>query len=182
MAAEAFREVPEKYSNEQVIVRFCQGLSDIEAGHCVSMRTFSTIEDAMNEVKLYQHSKQAMGRPKRTSQSVTATDYEDPPVQVSAVQARETPAVSNIESILAKLQLELTEVKEQLNNRSSFRGRGRGGNSGRGRGRGRSNCCYACGEEGHFARSCPKKTLNKKGSEAGAESRPKQETAQAQRR
>ena len=132
MAAEAFREVPEKYSNEQVIARFCQGLSDIEAGHSVFMRSFSTIEDAMNEVKLYQHAKQAMGRPKRTSQSVTATDYEDPPVQVSAVQARETPAVSNIESILAKLQLELTEVKEQLNNRSSFRGRGRGGNLGRG--------------------------------------------------
>ena len=83
MAVDAFREVPEKYSNQQVIARVCQGLQDMEARHSMFMRSFSTIEDAMNEVRLYQ---QAMGHwSKQTSQSATATDYEDPPIQVRAV-------------------------------------------------------------------------------------------------
>ena len=175
MATEAFRELPEKYSNEQVIARFCQGLQDIEAGHSVFMRNFSTIEDAMNEVRLYQHAKQAMGnRLKHTGQSVTATDHEYPTVQVRAVQLRDKLAPSNIESILEKMQLELTEVKEQLYNRDSFSGSESSGSYGQGRGYGRggggrSKACYGCQEEGHFVRSCPKlQALNKNGSEARA--------------
>ena len=55
-----FKELPEKYSNQQAVARFCQGLNDAEAGLCVCMRNPSSMGDALNEIKLYQHTKDAI--------------------------------------------------------------------------------------------------------------------------
>ncbi|XP_052819921.1 uncharacterized protein LOC128245734 [Mya arenaria] len=62
LAAEAFRSLPETFTNQQAIDRFCQGLQDREAGHSTFMRKYTTIEEAMNNIRLFQHSKSAMGK------------------------------------------------------------------------------------------------------------------------
>ena len=178
MATEAFRELPESYSNQQVIARFCQGLRDTEAGHSTFMRSFRTLEDAMNEVRLFQHSKQAMsGKSKHTSHSSTAVDYDESVMQVSAVQNRTKPE-SNVESVLAQLQLELKEVKTQLQRKSAYRGRGRGA-GGVGRDQSRVTC-WLCDQKGHIHKDCPmKQSLNKSGSETRANPRPPSPQASA---
>ena len=80
LSGKAFKELPEKYSNQQAVARFCQGLNDAEAGLCVCMGKPSSMGDALNEIKLYQHTKDAIygHRKERTvSSRVTAEDLED---------------------------------------------------------------------------------------------------------
>ena len=60
LSGKAFKELPEKYSNQQAVARFCQGLNDAEAGLCVCMGKPSSMGDALNEIKLYQHTKDAI--------------------------------------------------------------------------------------------------------------------------
>ncbi len=85
MATRAFAELPERYSNQQVIARFCQGLQDSMAGHHVCMQKPNSIEKAMNEVHLYQHTRKAtFGNAYVESQTTAASYYE--PSNVYAVQ------------------------------------------------------------------------------------------------
>ena len=51
LSGKAFKELPDKYSNQQAVARFCQGLNDAEAGLCVCMRKPSSMVDALNEIK-----------------------------------------------------------------------------------------------------------------------------------
>ena len=46
LAGKAFKEVLEKYSNQQAVARFCQGLQDLDAGHYVAMKKPKTMDDA----------------------------------------------------------------------------------------------------------------------------------------
>ena len=166
MATEAFRELPETYCNQQTIARFCQGLYDTEAGHSVFMRGFHTLGEAMNEVRLYQHSRQAMGlHRKRGAPSASAMNYDDDDtVQVSAVQERSE--LATVKAELARVQRDLQEVLRSRGQNRSSRGRGRGG------GASRESTCWRCGGKGHFQRNCPNKDLNSEGSAAGANPRP----------
>ena len=80
LSGKAFKELPEKYSKQQAVARFYQGLNDAEAGLCVCMRKPSSMGDALNEIKLYQHTKDAISghRKERTDSSrVTGEDLED---------------------------------------------------------------------------------------------------------
>ena len=60
LSGKAFKDLPEKYSNQQAVARFCQGLRDAEAGHHVCMKKSLSIEDAVNEIRLYQRTKDAI--------------------------------------------------------------------------------------------------------------------------
>jgi len=55
LATRAFRDLPERYSNQQAVVRFCQGLYDKEAAHDASMQRLRTMEEALDHVKWFQH-------------------------------------------------------------------------------------------------------------------------------
>ena len=75
LSGKAFKELPEKYSNQQAVAKFCQGLNDAEAGLYVSMRKPSRMGDALNEIKLYQHTKDAIyghRKDQKVSSRVTA--------------------------------------------------------------------------------------------------------------
>ena len=50
LSGKAFKDLPEKYSNQQAEARFCQGLRDAEASHHVCMKKSLSIEDALNEI------------------------------------------------------------------------------------------------------------------------------------
>ena len=47
LSGKAFKNLPENYSNQQAVARFCQGLRDTEVGHHVCMKKSLSIEDAL---------------------------------------------------------------------------------------------------------------------------------------
>ena len=97
----------------------------------------------------------------KKSLSSNAMDYDDS-VHVSAVQHKDRSKQS-VESMLAQLQLEMTEVKQQLKIRNESQGRRKGNGVTK---QPRSKC-WICDDEGHL-----KKSLNDNGSATGAASRP----------
>ncbi len=55
LANRALWDLPERHVSRQAVLRFCQGLSDIDAGQDVCIRRPNTMEDAIDHVKLYQN-------------------------------------------------------------------------------------------------------------------------------
>ena len=172
LATIAFREVSESYANRQTIDRFCQGLSDVDAGHSVFMRKFDSIEQAMNEIRLYQHSRKSMVGDKHDPYS--ASNYESAAADVCAVQMKR----DQDQQTASNVARDIADLKEQLS-KLTFRSRRPTRQSDR------SRSCYVCGDTTHLARECPKRhvDLNAKGSGERTESRPKnQPTVQNQSR
>ena len=169
LSGKAFKDLPEKYSNQQAVARFCQGLRDAEAGHHVCMKKSLSIEDALNEIRLYQHTKDAIYGHKtdrNVSSRVTAEDYDTDIPQVCAMADRKPKASQNsLEDKLEKLQENMAQLLRQ---QASLR---RGPKN---RLRPEDSICYLCNEKGNFRRDCPKQhqlDLNKPGTSQGAKAR-----------
>jgi hypothetical protein len=60
LATKAFREVPDKYANQQAITRFCSGLYDKPSAQNACVQRHKTMEGAIDYVKWYQHVHQAV--------------------------------------------------------------------------------------------------------------------------
>ncbi len=75
------------------------------------MKRHRTVETAMNDIRLFQHSKGAMlgGRTKVTQ---TAIDYNDTNAYICSVQSQSDKVTI---TDLSTLQKELIKIKEQLN-------------------------------------------------------------------
>ena len=114
LATRAFKDLPEHYSNSQAVVRFCQGLTDKEAGHHVCIQEPKSIEQALNGIKWYQYVHQSMYTgTRRDSQS---HEYDEP---ANIYQVSETPTRGGAESFsaspqLANLQEEIRDIKSEL--------------------------------------------------------------------
>ena len=114
LATRAFKDLPEHYSNSQAVVRFCQGLTDKEAGHHVCIQEPKSMEQALNGIKWYQYVHQSMYTgTRRDSQS---HEYDEP---ANIYQVSETPTRGGAESFsaspqLANLQEEIRGIKSGL--------------------------------------------------------------------
>ena len=114
LATHAFKDLPEHYSNSQAVVRFCQGLTDKEAGHHVCIQEPKSMEQALNGIKWYQYVHQSMYTgTRRDSQS---HEYDEP---ANIYQVSETPTRGGAESFsaspqLANLQEEIRDIKSEL--------------------------------------------------------------------
>ena len=114
LATRAFKDLPEHYSNSQAVVRFCQGLTDKEAGHHVCIQEPKSMEQALNGIKWYQYVHQSMYTgTRRDSQS---HEYDEP---ANIYQVSETPTRGGAESFstspqLANLQEEIRDIKSEL--------------------------------------------------------------------
>ena len=114
LATRAFKDLPEHYSNSQAVVRFCQGLTDKEAGHHVCIQEPKSMEQALNGIKWYQYVHQSMYTgTRRDSQS---HEYDEP---ANIYQVSETSTRGGAESFsaspqLANLQEEIRDIKSEL--------------------------------------------------------------------
>ena len=114
LATRAFKDLPEHYSNSQAVVRFCQGLTDKEAGHHVCIQEPKSMEQALNGIKWYQYVHQSIYTgTRRDSQS---HEYDGP---ANIYQVSETPTRGGAESFstspqLANLQEEIRDIKSEL--------------------------------------------------------------------
>ena len=169
LATRAFQNLPEGHMYQQVVLRLCQGGIDKEAGqYAANLRPFS-IEDALDKIRWFQHTSQAIyGRPRK---DVRYMSPERPrsPVSVNAAYHAEgstsVPSTPSVESRLLKLEeavqtlsMGMTVLTEAVKGFSEFNTRGR------------TQCrsyssspspvspgsvCYRCGGKGHFKRECP---------------------------
>ena len=114
LATRAFKDLPEHYSNSQAVVRFCQGLTDKEAGHHVCIQEPKSMEQALNGIKWYQYVHQSMYT--GTNRDSQSHEYDEP---ANIYQVSETPTRGGAESIsaspqLANLQEEIRGIKSGL--------------------------------------------------------------------
>ena len=114
LATRAFKDLPEHYSNSQAVVRFCQGLTDKEAGHHVCIQEPKSMEQALNGIKWYQYVHQSMYT--GTHRDSQSREYDEP---ANIYQVSETPTRGGAESFsaspqLATLQEEIRGIKSGL--------------------------------------------------------------------
>ena len=167
MATDAFFHISENYCREQAIDKFCQGLLDVEAGHDAFMHKWGTIEQAVNNVRLYLHSKMQMGR-RRTDRMDSAENYDETAAHICAVHHGSKPPD------VRSLQKEIEGLRKDMNELLAKSGSNRGPKKAR-----KDSVCFKCGEKGHFARDCSRsKHLNDKWSSQGAASRSANHEAQ----
>ena len=114
LTTRAFKDLPEHYSNSLDVVRFCQGLTDKEAGHHVCMQEPKSMEQALNGIKWYQYVHQSMYTENRRDRQ--SHEYDD---AASIYQVSETPTRGGAEAFsaspqLANLQEEIRGIKSGL--------------------------------------------------------------------
>ena len=114
LATRAFKDLAEHYSNSQAVVRFCQGLTDKEAGHHVCIQEPKSMEQALNGIKWYQYVHQSMYT--GTHRDSQSHEYDEP---ANIYQVSETPTRGGAESFstspqLANLQEEIRDIKSEL--------------------------------------------------------------------
>ena len=114
LATRAFKDLPEHYSNSQAVVRFCQGLTDKEAGHHVCIQEPKSMDQALNGIKWYQYVHQSMYT--GTHRDSQSHEYDEP---ANIYQVSETPTRGGAESFstspqLANLQEEIRDIKSEL--------------------------------------------------------------------
>ena len=139
LGIKAFKGIPNSHAEEQVIDRFCSGLCDKEAGEHVALKEPSTIQQAIQAVRKYQHVYNTI-KPKRESKKKIEAATEE--VHVYAVDRTEAKTLPDVSAFLDALKQ--LEERLQKTMRESRGGR-----------RTANQRWLNCGETGHFRRNCP---------------------------
>ena len=92
LAGQAFVGLPDKFIQELVVARFCQGAQDKDAGHHVLISRPGTLDDAITKYKWYQFTQKTMhghgpGPTKEVRQLSVGDDKADHQVQTSPQKA-----------------------------------------------------------------------------------------------
>jgi hypothetical protein len=157
----AFDNLPEKYVETQVILRFCLGCNDPEAGEYAANGDFTHIEQAIDAVRKYQHNHRAIHQKHPKSIRQISSDSEDERAasrilraltRSQTVEAREenniTKRMDKVEEGLEEMKKRFDKVEGMLTRLTEVR-RSRSPSPGQGN-------CFRCGEPGHMIASCPR--------------------------
>ena len=171
LAKRAYKFLPGKFADKQAVNKFCSGLRDKELARSACMERHSTLEDAIQYVKWFQHCDQTVfgrsrsGRSRRHRDMEGYSDDEDLHVYQadtskenitrSEMQEMLTAAVQNMAiSAVNPVPASARGGRGPFSDNSSRRYTGRGG-----RGVTQDNAgCFHCGSSSHFKRECPELT------------------------
>lgn len=172
LANKAFKGLSERHIVNQAIVRFCQGCQDKEAGQAACNTKPKTMNKALEQVRWYQYTYQAIyrqgkkkpdNRVSRTSMSWdksadhswTRPEYEDG-VDISVGSSREdgksekTTTTERLQKLEDNMNLMLSSIEKMATsmNKLTTRRNTRSPSPGSG--------CYYCGDQSHFKKDCIK--------------------------
>lgn len=117
LAIKAFRDLPEEHTYRQAIWKICQGCSDKDAGQHAAMARPTSVEDAIDKLKWFQHTSRAIyGKATRKREPVT--DY-DSDHETYTVQATSTPKEVNTSIEKSDTKKQLTELMDAMRNLST---------------------------------------------------------------
>ena len=108
----AFRHLPEDYMQSQVILRFCLGCKDKDAGESVANMHPPTVEEAVDKVKWAVHTHgQVRGKAKAFggSQGIGEDD-----VHVAAVRFAQEDRVDKLESRIDKMEVRMERMERKM--------------------------------------------------------------------
>ena len=115
MGSKAFKGLPDSYAEEQVIDRFCLGLSDKEAGEHVALKEPGTIQQAIQAVRKYQRVHNTI-KPKRESKKkieVATAEEHVYAVGKTEVKGKTSPDVSAFLDALKQLEERLQKTMRE---------------------------------------------------------------------
>ncbi|CAG2225165.1 unnamed protein product [Mytilus edulis] len=111
LATQSFKDLSEEYMTKQAVMKFCQGCNDPEAGqHACGFKPVS-VENAIDIIKWYQHSRKAVqahiaqGKTHEVKQASAPT----PTAQVS-----DTPSVHGVGSSKPNIDTRVSQMEQQL--------------------------------------------------------------------
>lgn len=141
LGSKAFKGLPDSYATEQVIDRFCLGLSDREAGEHVALKEPDTLQQAIQSVRKYQRVHNTV-KPKREMKKKIEAAVEEEHVYAVKAESEGTtsPDVATFMEALKQLEERMQKAMQESRGRGSRRYLG----------------CYNCGQKGHIKRNCPK--------------------------
>ncbi|CAG2234676.1 unnamed protein product [Mytilus edulis] len=111
LATQSFKDLSEEYMTKQAVMKFCQGCNDPEAGqHACGFKPVS-VENAIDIIKWFQHSRKAVqahiaqGKTPEVKQASAPT----PTAQVS-----DTPSVHGVGSSKSAIDTRVSQMEQQL--------------------------------------------------------------------
>ena len=145
LAAKAFKDLPNEYCCERAVQRFCEGMTDGEAGQYVFLGEPTSLEEAIKRTRLFQYTKKACHR--KDVEKSTALDYDDTPEVCTVTEHRDLGAsfkkMEQQQKIIEEQQnlIEMLLLDRKLEVED--------------------HRCFFCREVGHLKRDC-KKLLRQK--------------------
>ncbi|KAL8622171.1 hypothetical protein ACOMHN_052973 [Nucella lapillus] len=132
LAILAFRDLPEKFGQQEAVARFCQGNLDTEAGKHAYLQKPKTMEEALNHIKKHQYISQAMDSERKKFKEE---------VQIGAVTLSED--IANLKKTMAMLLKEIQALKNRDSKTPSVPQAAEP-----------KEKCFFCRRAGHFKRDC----------------------------
>ena len=105
LATQAFPNLPGSYVEQQLVLRFCQGSTDREAGQHTLNHQPPTLDNALRITRMFKHARQAMqGKPRKEINQLSVSEcYEKTVRKVETTPSPVTVTYSSDSSIPARL-------------------------------------------------------------------------------